>query len=77
MQLHAECTHLEASTSNEPPLAERVGAGEAAEVQSAIPVDVLSVVQATPVKARLLLVSALVVGVGWAGESRGTRPVEL
>lgn len=39
----ARCTHLEASASNKAPLAEGIGAGEAAEVQSAIFANVVSV----------------------------------
>lgn len=77
LYLDARSAHLEASASNEAPLAEGAGAGEAAEVQSTISANVVSAIQSTPVKARLLLVSALVVGVGWAGESRGCCPVEL
>ena len=74
--LHAVWTHLEASTSNKTPLAERVGACEATEVQSTILIDTLAVVQSVPVEARLLLVSALVLGVGRAVESGGSSPVE-
>ena len=69
-------THLEASASNEASLAERVGAGEATEVQPTILVNVLSAVQSAPVEARLLLVSTLVVSVGRAVERRGSCEVE-
>lgn len=73
---NADCTYLEAGTGDKTPLAQRVGAGEATEVQSTILVNLLSVVQSIPIEARLLLVSALILSVGGAVESGSSSPVE-